>query len=645
MRKAKTVFIAYNAADVAALSGEAAKEGSAVLAMSQPAEQAAAAAGLALIYQKDYKSAVKNSSQNAIDFMKRVAGAPIGGTTLKKILLYGRHSLWWVIRSRLCYTSNAIDELVRTVDILDYMMGAAPEKIVYPTASPLTRLFADYAASRQIACGSYGRPRRRFFKPPYLVSQIIFKEATFLSRFALASVLALFSPKNRRRNRVLVMLHQGSWMQYLDPIKKQLTIGDELVQPVIDCLENKGCFTETIGVGIPVTAFNLRRMIEQSKYSKVPRSEFEESFSPRIFAVQLMAITRFRREWRRLREKSEFRVVWTYKGVSLWGSIAPLLKRCFDYYLAEAVKNVEMAKALFEREAPHVIFLYNETGPLGLCVLAAAAEQNIPVIAIQHGILSEKHLDYRFEPSKRLDDTACPIPTKTLVNGVFFKNILEKKGRYPLGSVVATGHPKYDGIKIAREAFSRQESLKNLGLDPTKKTVLFAAQGFSLLERTTTAAALFKAMKLFPDAQVAIRLHPGEPSGAVYEKVAADLGYSSFAVAKPSLAMSLFEALNLCDVLVTINSTVVMEAALFGKPAITLNLSGAPDLFPFAKEGIAIGTYSEKQLEKALRSALYERPFVARFNRGAAKLLNARFANVGTAYKKVAAILEKYAGK
>ena len=64
------------------------------------------------------------------------------------------------------------------------------------------------------------------------------------------------------------------------------------------------------------------------------------------------------------------------------------------------------------------------------------------------------------------------------------------------------------------------------------------------------------------------------------------------------------EALYACDLLVAAFSTVITEALVLGKPAVTLNLT-AEDPTPYYK-GVTLRVDKEKDLYPAIRKALYD---------------------------------------
>jgi surface carbohydrate biosynthesis protein len=118
--------------------------------------------------------------------------------------------------------------------------------------------------------------------------------------------------------------------------------------------------------------------------------------------------------------------------------------------------------------------------------------------------------------------------------------------------------------------------------------------------RETFIRSVLRALKNFQEAQVIIKLHPGENDEA-YKKVVEE---ENVRVKMLSKSSDTIEALYACDLLVAAFSTVITEALVLGKPAVTLNLT-AEDPVPYYKE-VTLRVDKEEDLAPAIRKALYD---------------------------------------
>ena len=107
-------------------------------------------------------------------------------------------------------------------------------------------------------------------------------------------------------------------------------------------------------------------------------------------------------------------------------------------------------------------------------------------------------------------------------------------------------------------------------------------------------------------ARLALRTHPAETSLGMYDELTRDFPgtVQVWGVGERTLGEALGEA----AVLVTRDSTVVYEAALAGKPALTVALPPYRPRFPLAEHGGALSVSVYEDIEPTLRDALTNGP-------------------------------------
>jgi len=100
-----------------------------------------------------------------------------------------------------------------------------------------------------------------------------------------------------------------------------------------------------------------------------------------------------------------------------------------------------------------------------------------------------------------------------------------------------------------------------------------------------------------PDWRLVIRPHPSE-----------DLAYTDLPanVELSDRTDPLYEVLSAVDVVITMSSTVGLEAALLGKPLISLDISIFTPDAPYSKMGISKGVNNLVDLEKAIEEVFSE---------------------------------------
>jgi hypothetical protein len=114
--------------------------------------------------------------------------------------------------------------------------------------------------------------------------------------------------------------------------------------------------------------------------------------------------------------------------------------------------------------------------------------------------------------------------------------------------------------------------------------------------------ALFDALRGCEGVRGVIKTHPAE-TAEPYETLAAGLANVRVLPASVPLAPLLRTA----HVIVTVNSTIAIDAMVLGIPALTLGLPN--NLSPFVDAGAMAGTRSIREIERTLRRVLYDEGF------------------------------------
>jgi len=264
-----------------------------------------------------------------------------------------------------------------------------------------------------------------------------------------------------------------------------------------------------------------------------------------------------------------------------------------------------MAIRLVDEEEPDLILLLNEYSVFERALVVAGKLKRIPTLAVQHGNIGPLHMGYMFSKdsisvSGSMETPYCPIPDKTAVYGQYYYDLLTKISAYPPDSVIVTGSPRYDILGVVHKVFSRENFCAKLGLDPERKIVLIATQPWLMPIREAFIRSVLAALKHFPELQVVLKPHPGEDE-RFYSKITEAENVK--VVGLPSRSET-FEALYACDLLVASFSTVITEALVLDKPAVTVILGGEEPT-PFYKE-VTLRVDKEEDLVPSIRKALYD---------------------------------------
>ena len=360
--------------------------------------------------------------------------------------------------------------------------------------------------------------------------------------------------------------------------------------------------------GSVVQSFSV--MLDKVKSRNFPYRPFNLYWSFDIARKEFTASRHFASIWKKLKADSEFRRLCVLDGRDLFDLIRRKMRFYFLILFPYVVKRIEISKRLLEKEKPNLILLVNEYGIFERSLLIAGKDKGIPIVAIQHGNISEFSNGYIFakneiSPEGSVRSPYCPIPDKTLVFGPHYKTILTESSAYPEDSVVVTGSPAFDVLNTIKRRCSRADILKEYGIDPDKKVILWTTQCLVLSdeENLNNMGAVRDAADSREDIVMVIKQHPREEKKHT-EMLRSYLGADRKKIVFVPKNADARYLIYVCDVMITKFSTTATEALALDKPVIILNLGGEPDLIKYVDDGAAIGVYKSEGLGAAITKLL-----------------------------------------
>lgn len=275
-------------------------------------------------------------------------------------------------------------------------------------------------------------------------------------------------------------------------------------------------------------------------------------------------------------------------GLDAIGWLPPRLLWALRYAdLQRYAAMLEAFEGLARAQRPALWITLEDLLAFGKCAAAAGERLGVPTLNVQHGIIG-----------------AYPYRTGVDVVGMFAafgeadRQTLVARGADP-ARIAVTGPVSYDDLRALR--VDRVSLLRAAKLDPAQPVVLFASQpGQRLVTDGGRRIALRALARAAADtgAQVVIKAHPLEDVGAL-RRLAAETGLHA-----PVVEGQLYEWLLACDVLATISSTVVYEAAVAERPVLLLEWSGNSDVAGYLETGIGLLPETPAQTRSVLRALL-----------------------------------------
>jgi hypothetical protein len=552
----------------------------------------------------------------AHDWIKALRHADVGGWPLRRRFTLRGDSLWWFAELYL-HKQQVILQALRTI--------AALERLLERERPSAFEVKQSGRIVRQVV-HAFGRARGIPTRGTAGVDGVRLRIARMDVRARGLRLAALGSRLRRRgaaaggRPDVVAFVHRAFWRATEGASGAESYIG-----PVLDALGRRlpPGGLRLVGVGPPAN-FRARRWWHA--LLRAPQAvEPIEAFAP-LGALQGSGeIWRQRHEARRALEASrDIREHAVIRGCDCWPIVREELAGISLLQWPWSARAMDEAAAALDALEPSVVLTYAEAGGWGRALMLEARRRAIPSAGLQHGFIYRHWLNYLHEPDEMQADPALPSdggfprPDRTLLFDAYAARHLETAGRFPPASLVVTGSPRLDALVAAAGRLPPEE----LGA-ARQAAGCRAGQSLALVvtkykEARDVLPHLVAAAASRTDTHLAIKAHPAETPD-VY--AAAVGGYANVTVLAPDAPLA--PLLMACRAVVTVNSTVALDAAVLGVPALVIGLPN--NLTPFVEAGALAGAAAPGDIPGALGRIMYDDEFRQQLDRDRRRFLE-RFA-------------------
>ena len=333
----------------------------------------------------------------------------------------------------------------------------------------------------------------------------------------------------------------------------------------------------------------------------------------------------FRNLWDEIDKKSAISKVLVCNKVALY----PILRwQIKSYFFGEfdsligAIRNIETGRKILHKYGIDASICVDENGNSRFLVFASKME-NVNSIALQHGLMAPiVNVAYSYSASDvngYKNNLNCQFPDVTAMYGDLFKKSLISIGKYEkFSSLVVTGQPRTDILIENKNKYSRERLSRKLGIDPKKKLVVFASQPlYEMSESKITLLSIIDSVRDLDDVSLVVKLHPGDDE-EYYNKIIEDSRYNAIAIKN----IDLYELLYCSDLVISIQSTVILEALIMNKPTIKVNLIENYDIFGGLKPKWLIEVFNDKDLKNEIRKVLFDKKYAHKINKNIKKFIS-----------------------
>jgi hypothetical protein len=559
----------------------------------------------------DYLDAEREeaASEAAHAWIKQLRHARVDGVPLRRQFKARGDSLWWFAELYL-HKRQVILSIFRLIAALDRLVEQE---------RPLELRVVQAEHVARVVIRAYARARKIRYQGPGLFPGLEWRLARldFRSRaLTLAALASRFRPGRRTARptpaTVAAFVHRAFWRKgspdadaeaYIGPV---LTTLQQLVQP--DGL----CY---VGVG-PARNFGARRWWHAFRADDPGSAVVPiESLAPVAALRESRRVWRLRHSYRRMLWRSDdIRRHATIAGCDCWPLVREELAGIAWLQWPWSVRAMDEAGAALDALTPGVVLTYAEAGGWGRAIVLEARRRGIPSVGLQHGFIYRHWLNYRHEADEMEPDPEAPHdvgfprPSRTLLFDRYALQHLADAGRFPSDALAVTGSARLDALAAQVEQLQPGDvasARETAGADADQPLVLIVTK---FKEARDVLPSLMRAAAAHPDVRFAIKAHPAEAPDAYTECAA---GHPNVRVLPASAPLG--PLLKASRAVVTVNSTVALDAAVIGIPSLVIGLPN--NLSPFVDAGLLAGAPAGTPIEAAVTRILYDYGFRQRLEK------------------------------
>jgi hypothetical protein len=575
----------------------------------------------------------EQAQEDSYAWIKTLRHLRVDGVPLRSRFTCRGDSLWWFAELYL-HKEQVVLGVMRTIAAFDALVARERPQTVAVVSERYPGVVAELCRTRHVRFVGNARGRT-----PPAVARMDLRAAALAAGAFLSRLRAASPPQSR--GGVAAFVHRAFWRNDAGDGSAEAYIGP-VVREIEKSLGPGG--VHYVGVG-PRTNFRARRWWHALRTDHTPGVVPIERYAPTRALRSARAMWRARHRIRRaLWSSPEIRAHAVIRGCDCWPLVRHQLAGIALLQFPWSVRAMDEAAAALHALAPDVAVTYAEAGGWGRALALECRRHGIPLVGLQHGFIYRHWLNYRHESDEMLPDPlnerdrGFPRPALTLLFDQFAARHLLTAGRFPPESVRVTGSARLDELvaSVRSQTPGQIEQTRiEAGATHDRPLIVLATKQ---REAASVLPDLIAAVRSMPDVQLAIKPHPAETAAAYHSADGPNVK-----VLPESAPLS--DLLAAASALVTVNSTVAIDALSLDLPSLVIGLPN--NLTPFVDAGAMAGARSPEEIRASLERLLYDQGFrrqlahaterlVAEFRRAAPGMIDE---SVGAAARAAAAVL------
>tara|TARA_Y100000034_G_C6882841_1_gene404825 strand:- start:119 stop:2017 length:1899 start_codon:yes stop_codon:yes gene_type:complete len=290
---------------------------------------------------------------------------------------------------------------------------------------------------------------------------------------------------------------------------------------------------------------------KELKNAGIKFKELSEYISPNIFKSYKDAIKNNKRKYSLFNKNYEKYEI-KYKGIKISKYLSNMYKYLFKIKFPGTIFYNEIIRKILKTEKPSAVIVDYYSDCFHKTTTKTSSLMKIPSITLQHGAFGNiPYLvpivsDYFFAYGENFKKT-------------FLKNGASSK------KIIITGMPRSD--ELLSKEYNNSKEFLNIDTNSKEKIVTFFTQPFDKSYNKKLFLTVFNALKQINNIKVIIRPHPAEKEG-LHKKMAKKIGLKI----KILKNCDLFNLIYASDVIILVNSSIVLDAIILNKPVISVNI-------------------------------------------------------------------------
>jgi hypothetical protein len=537
----------------------------------------------------------EQSHEDSYAWIKALRHLRVDGVPLRSRFTCRGDSLWWFAELYL-HKEQVVLGLMRTIAAFDALVARERPLTVAVVSERYPGVVAELCRTRRVRF--VGNAHSMI--PPAVARMDL--RAAALAAGAFLSRLRTASPP-RSRGGVAAFVHRAFWRNDAGDGSAEPYIG-----PVLRAIESsltQGA-VHYVGVG-PRTNFRARRWWHALRTDHTSGIVPIERYAPTRALRSARAMWRARHRVRHaLCSSPDIRAHAVIRDCDCWPLVRRQLAGIALLQFPWSVRAMDEAAAALHALAPEVAVTYAEAGGWGRALALECRRHGIPLVGLQHGFIYRHWLNYRHEADEMLPDPlnehdrGYPRPALTLLFDEFAARQLSTTGRFPPESLRVTGSARLDELVASvrsRTSGQIEQTRIEAGATHDRPLIVLATKQ---REAAPVLPDLIAAVRSMPNVQLAIKPHPAE-TAAAYQSADGP----NVKVLPESARLS--DLLAAASALVTVNSTVAIDALALDLPSLVIGLPN--NLTPFVDAGAMAGARSREEIRASLERLLYDQGF------------------------------------